>query len=188
MTAFTVHLMRHGAVEACGLLIGSTDMPSTAAGDAACIARSQSLCFTRVESSDLIRARRPAESVAALRGVPCTADPEWRELDFGAWDGHATADLTPADMARFWADPDGNPPPGGERWSGLVARAGAAFDRINDDTLVLTHAGTMRAVLGYACGFSSGQCWAFDLPYACVLTLKVWPGDMRSVQITGLLA
>ena len=91
-------------------------------------------------------------------------------------------------MARFWADPEGYPPPGGERWSDLVARTGGAFDRIVCDTLVLAHAGTMRAVLAHACGFPSVQCWAFDLPYASVLTLTVWPGEMRSVQIAGLTA
>lgn len=188
MTPVAVHLMRHGAVETCGLLLGSTDMPSTAAGDAACVERSRALSFARVESSDLIRACRPAESVAAMRAVPFRADPAWRELDFGAWEGRAPADLPQGDLARFWADPDGSPPPGGERWSALVARTGAAFDRIACDTLVLAHAGAIRAVLAHACGFSSAQCWAFDLPYACVLTLNVWPGEPRSVQIVGLSA
>jgi len=32
------------------------------------------------------------------------------------------------------------------------------------------------------------QGWAIDLPYGAVLSLRIWPGDAPSGQITGLRA
>ena len=188
MTPFTVHLMRHGAVEGEGRLIGSSDVPSTREGDARCVAQGKALAFARVVCSDLIRARRPAEALAAERSVPLRIDPDWRELAFGAWEGCAPADLPPDALARFWADPDATPPPGGERWSALVARVGRALARMEGDTLVIAHAGAMRAALASLFGFSATQCWTLDLPYGAVLSLRVWPGEPVGAQITGLAA
>jgi alpha-ribazole phosphatase len=34
----------------------------------------------------------------------------------------------------------------------------------------------------------SRQCWAIDLPHAAVLSLRIWPGELRSAQIVGLAA
>lgn len=188
MTAFAVHLMRHGAAEGSGRLLGHCDPPVTAPGQAACLARSEGLGFAQVVCSDLIRASAPAAAIARKRGVPVRIDPRWRELDFGAWDGCDPADLPGAALERFWSDPDAHPPPGGERWSGIVARAGAALEEIAEDTLVIAHAGAIRAALAHAFGFAYGQCWAIDLPHAAVLSLRIWPGELRSAQIVGLAA
>lgn len=188
MTSFAVHLMRHGAVEGAGRLFGHRDVPSTAQGDAVCLARSAGLTFGQVVCSDLGRARVPAEAIAGQRHVPLRIDPRWRELDFGEWDGCDPLDLPAAALERFWGDPDAHPPPGGERWSGIVARTGAAWEEVAGDTLVLAHAGAIRAVMAHVFGFSYPQCWAIDLPPAAVLSLRVWPGETRSAQITGLIA
>jgi alpha-ribazole phosphatase len=115
-----------------------------------------------------------------------TIDPRWRELDFGAWDGQHPRDLDPEALARFWADPDAAPPPGGERWSALVARVGAAIPVLADGTLVVTHAGAIRAALAMLCGFDARQVWAVALPYAAVVTLHIWPGEPPTAQIVRL--
>lgn len=188
MTPFTVHLMRHGAVEGEGRLIGSSDVPSTATGDARCVEQGAALAFAQVVCSDLTRARRPAEVLAAEREVPLRIDPDWRELAFGAWEGHAPADLPPDALARFWANPDTSPPPEGERWSALTIRVERALARIEHDTLVIAHAGAMRGALASLFGFSATQCWALDLPYGAVLSLRIWPGELRGAQIVGLTA
>jgi alpha-ribazole phosphatase len=36
------------------------------------------------------------------------------------------------------------------------------------------------------CGFPLAQLWAIDLPYAALLSLRVWPGARLSAQIVGL--
>lgn len=187
MSGFFLHLMRHGAPQVPGLLLGHKDMPPGADGVAACVAQVADLPFTALLSSDLARASAAAEAIGAQRGLPVQRDVRWRELDFGAWDGLAARDVDASAMAAFWNDPDANPPPGGERWSALLARVAAALDDVAaQDTLVLTHGGVMRAALAHVFGFGQRQLWAFDLPCGALLSLKIWPGAPRQGQIIGL--
>jgi len=187
MSGFFLHLMRHGAPERPGRLLGHADPPSTPASIAACVAQVAELPFATLVSSDLSRASAAADAIGEKRGLAVRRDARWRELDFGAWDGLATKDVDAGAMAAFWDDPDASPPPDGERWSSLVARVAAALDDIAErDTLIVTHGGAIRAALAALFGFGQRQLWAFDLPYAAVLTLRVWPGTPRSAQIAGL--
>ncbi|SFN78033.1 alpha-ribazole phosphatase [Sphingomonas sp. OK281] len=179
--------MRHGAPEVAGRLLGRTDDPATAAGIAACVARAEGLAIERIETSDLVRARACAEAIGGPRGVSVEVDPRWQELDFGAWDGLPPTAIDTAELTAFYDDPDASPPPGGERWSALqdrVARALAGMPPV--PTLVVTHGGTIRAALAALCGFDRRQIWAFDLPCAAVVSLRIWPGQPRTVQIVGL--
>ena len=179
-----LHLLRHGAPEGRGLLLGHSDPALTPEGRAACRARAQGLRVAQVIASDLTRARQSGEDIACDLSLPLAVDPRWRELDFGAWEGRDLASLGDA-AARFWADPEGCPPPQGERWSQISARVGAALGAMEGDALVITHAGAMRAALGVLLGLSAAQVWAFDLPYAALLSLRVWPDG---AQVTGLVA
>jgi alpha-ribazole phosphatase len=175
-----VHLLRHGETALTGRLVGWTDCPATEAGIAACRDQVEGLDYDAIVASDLIRARACAEAI----GAPVTLDPRWRELDFGEWEGFAAAEIDPAALGRFWVDPDAAPPPGGERWSALVARVGLALaDLPAADVLVVTHGGAMRAALALLFGFDQRQLWAFDLPCAALLSLRLWPDG---AQIVGL--
>jgi len=179
---FRLYLLRHGEPELAGRMLGRTDSPVTAAGLAACIARAGDLTVTRRIASDLMRARRCAEALG-----PTEIDPRWRELDFGDWDGRSAGEIDAAALSAFWHDPDAAPPPGGERWSDLVARVGAAIaDLRPEPTLVVTHGGAMRATLHILCGFDRRAVWAFALPYASLVTLEIWDGEPRSAQVTEL--
>ena len=53
-------------------------------------------------------------------------------------------------------------------------------------TLVVTHGGVLRAALAVLCGFEQRHLWSIDLPYAALLSLRVWPGETPAAQITGL--
>ncbi|MCJ2183974.1 histidine phosphatase family protein [Novosphingobium sp. 1949] len=186
------HLLRHGAPARAGLLLGRTDLPSSPEGIAACRERARALTFCHVVSSDLSRACAAARAIAQDCGAAHTIDPRWRELDFGAWDGLAPDAIAPDALGRFWSDPEGHAPPQGERWSQLTTRVGAALAALPlRDTLIVTHAGAMRAALATLLGLDVRQVWGFDLPYAARLSLRVWDetGDgARGAQITGLQA
>lgn len=187
MTAFALHLLRHGAPETPGLLMGRTDGMPTPEGIAACTAQAEDLGIEHLVASDLRRSREAAEAIGNARSLPLKIDSRWRELDFGDWDGTPSSAVDPDAFGRFSDDPDANPPPGGERWSSLVARIAAAIGDIPPvPTLVVTHGGAMRAALHALCGFDQRQLWAFDLPYAALLSLRIWPGERRSAQIAGL--
>jgi alpha-ribazole phosphatase len=175
-----VHLLRHGETALSGRFLGRTDPPPTPAAIAACRERACGLSFETIVCSDLLRTRLCAEAIG-----PAVIDARWRELDFGDWDGLLASEIDAEALARFWADPDANPPPGGERWSSLVARTGAALaDLPGGDVLVVTHGGAMRAVLAHFFGFDQRQLWAFDLPLAGLLTLRLWPDAAQIVRLT----
>lgn len=183
-----LHLMRHGEPELAGRLLGRTDCAVLPAGIAACRAAAAGLKVERVVTSDLRRAVDCADAIAADLGVPRHVDPRWRELDFGDWDGLSAAKVDAEALGRFWDDPDAAPPPGGERWSMLLARVSKALQAIEEPALVVSHAGAIRAALVAACGFDRRQGWAFDLPYGSLLSLRLWRGDVPAAQITGLRA
>lgn len=186
MMPLSLFLMRHGAPERPGRLLGHLDAPADPVAIAPCVQRARGLGFTRVVTSDLARAWSPGAVIAAERGVPHQPDPRWRELYFGAWEGADPATLPQQDLARFWEDPEGSPPLRGERWSDLCARVAAAVGEIDEPTLVVSHAGAIRAALATLCGFAYTQSWAVDLPYAALLSLRIWPGVDPRAQITGL--
>ena len=191
MKSFVLHLLRHGEPEGAGRLLGHSDAAPTMAGIAACVDQARDLAAEVVIASDLARARLAGERIGLATAVPLAIDPRWRELDFGAWDGLAPAQIDGAALGRFWDDPDNHPPPGGERWSALVHRVTAAIrDLSARPTVIVTHAGAIRAALAVLCGFGLGQAWAVDLPYACRLSLRVWPGgtsgEEARAQIVGL--
>lgn len=167
--------------------MGRTDDPPKPEGIAACVASAAGLEVEHLVASDLQRARRAAETIGAGLDLTPVIDPRWRELDFGAWDGCDPAAIDPEALARFHQDPDAAPPPEGERWSALTARVSAAIDALPPvPALIVTHGGAMRAVLHLLCGFDLRQTWAVDLPYAALLSLRVWSGEDRFAQITGL--
>ncbi|MBH1998077.1 MAG: histidine phosphatase family protein [Sphingomonadaceae bacterium] len=187
MTDFVLHLLRHGEPEGAGRLIGRSDAAPLPSGVAACVDRAGGLAVNRLVASDLTRARAAGEALSRMNAIPLMVDARWRELDFGAWDGLLTAQVDSHALGRFWDDPDSSPPPGGERWSAMQTRVSAAIAGLSPQTtLVVTHAGAMRAALALLCGFDHSRLWAFDLPYAALLTLRVWPGDTPSAQIIGL--
>jgi len=169
-----------------GRLLGHSDIPATPAGIAACRAAALITGPAMIVSSDLSRASACAVAAGETLALPIRLDRRWRELDFGAWDSRHPRDLDAGALARFWADPDTAPPPGGERWSALTARVGAAIPALADGTLVVTHAGAIRAALAVLCGFDTRQIWAFALPYAAIVTLRIWPDEPATAQIVRL--
>lgn len=187
MSGFLLHLMRHGEPEQAGRLHGHNDVAPIAAGMALCVERARSLPFSGMGSSDLSRATCPAQAIAAERNLPLIQDARWRELDFGDWEGRDPVDLPADAVARFWQDPDACPPPGGESWSMLRTRVGAAIDAIDSDRLVVTHAGAIRAAIATLFDWDDRTTWAFALPYAAVLTLRVWPGMTPRAQVVALI-
>jgi broad specificity phosphatase PhoE len=146
---------RHAAVAVEGVCYGQSDVPTRVeAFEAAAILLGQldrdGRRIARVWTSPWERTRAPATAIAGRLGVPIVVDARLSELAFGEWEGQAfsvlEADARFASWMRDWRDAA---PPGGERLSDLVARVRAwrAEARANaEDSLVLTHAGVIRAL------------------------------------------
>ena len=110
-----------------------------------------------IVSSDLRRAARTAEALAALTGLPVDLDKRLRERDFGPWQGLTRQEIRerfPEDLARWHAgEPIENPAV--ETIDDMAKRVCAAFrdvaERVGVDgtAVVVTHGGAARA--GCAC-------------------------------------
>ncbi|WP_294254703.1 histidine phosphatase family protein [uncultured Sphingomonas sp.] len=187
MTGIVLHLLRHGATDAEGRLIGRTEAQPRAEGVEACVVRAAGLSVEAVLHSGLARSAVPARQIAAAMALEAREDARWRELDFGAWDGLAFDAIDADALAAFQAEPARHRPPDGETWPALVARVGEAIAAIDRPTLVVTHGGAMRAALATLCTLDFPQLWNIALPHAALLSLRVWPGTPRVGQIIGLV-
>jgi alpha-ribazole phosphatase len=176
-----IDFVRHGATGHDGVMLGRSDWPATAEGNELVRRQTALLKWSAVVTSPLRRSREPAESIAAACGVTPTTDADWRELDFGHWDGRSRAAITAKAegaraLAAFYDDPAANPPPGGETWDRLAARVGSALQRaceLPEPVLVVTHAGPIRAAIAQACGLPDTALWAFRIAYATRVRLDI---------------
>lgn len=183
-------LLRHGTPEQTGTLLGWTDSPLSGKGVReveAHVRRLGDQGLQRIVTSDLARCRTTAALIARRLAMAVSEDARWRELNFGAWDGLLPEKIAPDCLARFQADPDQNPPPGGERWQDFRVRVGEALDALEPrPTLIVAHGGSIRAALSVLLGWSLEHCWAFDLPCGALLRLNLWETRPRTAQLTGL--
>lgn len=184
-----LYLVRHGEAEGNRerRYIGWEDVPLSAAGRAQAGALARRLAgerLTAVWSSDLRRARETAEIIAAEHGLTVRADPGLREVNFGAWSGLTYAEmmLAAAGPVSAWlADPERHAPPGGESLAELRRRALAALP-LQDGALVVTHGGTLRALLSF---WLDQPLWAVAAPLAGLTVVDWEGGHPRAVGPTG---
>ncbi|MDQ6943790.1 MAG: histidine phosphatase family protein [Candidatus Eremiobacteraeota bacterium] len=138
---------------------GHTDIPLDDEGRAQATALAALLRNERIDaavSSDLARAAETARIVLGPRDVPLRLNPDWREMQFGAWEGLTWDQIVAANPKL---DPTNETavktytPGGGETFDALCARVARAVERIAgemaDDgvALVATHAGPLHALL-----------------------------------------
>jgi alpha-ribazole phosphatase len=101
---------------------------------------------TPVISSPLRRARRLAEALDPKAGI----DARLSEIDFGEWEGKRWNDIERTALDVWAADVLNFVPPGGESVAGLKQRALAFAASLDSPRVALvTHAGIIRALLGY---------------------------------------
>jgi broad specificity phosphatase PhoE len=159
----TVYLARHGESDwnAAQRWQGHADRPLTELGRRQAVELADRLAgvpLDAVYSSDLLRARETAETVAAPRGLPVRALPELREIDVGSWSG-----LTrPEAAARFpeaylrWTQ-GGHGWDDGENYEQMAERVVGAVLRLaarhpGGSALVVAHGGPIRALHAVALG------------------------------------
>jgi probable phosphoglycerate mutase len=145
-------LIRHGETALnVARVLQPADTPLSARGvvQAEALARRlATLEVAAIVSSDLPRALRTAEAIAASTGAPLETTALLQERNFGDWrgqpyDGFAIDPLTMA-----------NAPPGGESAAEFVRRVGRAFDHVarrraqaGGNVAVVTHGLVLRVLL-----------------------------------------
>ena len=136
-----IYLIRHGKTEANEkwLYCGSTDLPLSAAGRAE--------LQNRFLTSGM---QRTNETLRILFGeVSYTADPRFREVDFGVFEMRSYEELKAVPEYQTWlnGDNEANIPPEGESGQQMKERVLQAFSCIREDTCLITHGGVIAAIM-----------------------------------------
>ncbi len=145
---------------------GHTDIPLDDEGRAQATALAALLRHERIDaaaSSDLARAAETARIVLGPRDVPLRLDPDWREMQFGEWEGLTWEQILVANPQLDAANETAvraYTPGGGETFDALCERIARGVARITSEVaddgvaLVATHAGPLHALLRVLLGDS----------------------------------
>ncbi len=183
-----ITVLRHGEVEgASHVFRGRGDPALSANGLQQMRLALHSFADIRLDSiatSPLARCRAFADDLAAQTGiVPAVLD-DFREMDFGDWEGkthQAAQALTPELFERFLSNPEGLSPPAGEPFDFFRKRVASAFrqwlgDADGGNRLLVTHAGVMRILLIEHLGLPVCNLYRIALPNAASFQLSVLAG------------
>ncbi len=161
-----IYLVRHGQTDwnATLRLQGQEDTPLNETGRgqarrngqllADLVANGQDFDFV---ASPLGRTRETMEIIRASMNLPAAGyrtDDVLMEIHFADWQGSTWDELRakqPDEIAARFDDPWNTvaPGPGGESFAMLSARALGWLEQVESDTLVVTHGGIIRCVMGH---------------------------------------
>jgi len=201
MTA--IWLIRHALVEenARAILYGTMDVelcPSTLIEQApmyrALASRLPRPALWHV--TPLSRTRRTAEAIfaAGYPAVPLTTEPALIEQSLGDWQGLPHAELPPRlklPIPPFWPLAGLEHPPGGETLAHVIARVGAALERLaaaheGQDLVVVSHGGAIRAAVAHALGLRPDTALQFSIQNLSLTRLERHPAAWRVVCVNEL--
>lgn len=155
-----VVLVRHTEVARAwrGRCYGISDVPlsRTGARAARALVEAWDTPVDAIVHSGLRRTAFLATLLGRRLGIVPTVDPDWRERDFGDWEGrswHAIWRATGAAMDGMLTHPDSFRPGGGETTTAMIARAACAWARLPAGRVaVVAHAGPIAAILSQRAG------------------------------------
>lgn len=154
-----ITLIRHGktAGNLRGAYIGKTDEPLCPEGKEALVALLQQKLYPTSEGMILLSSplRRCLETAELLfPGVSVQVVPDFRETDFGDFEGKSYQDLNGNDVYQKWIDSGGKDGfPGGETPQQFQQRCVRAFSEQikslpdNSYVVIVCHGGTIMAIL-----------------------------------------
>ncbi len=144
-----------------------------------------------VVSSPLARCRETAEAVAARLGLPVRVEKDLRETDFGAWEGLTFAEVRQRyaeDLDDWLASPDAVPTGGGESFTAVAERVGAARDRLVKEyagrtVLVVTHVTPVKTLVRLALGAPPESLFRMELSAASLSEVAYYADGNASVRL-----
>src|SRR5207244_10421519 len=197
--ATLIYLLRHGEVVHAETrrFIGHLDVPLSERGERQSRAQAARLAaagLAAVFTSDLERARRTAEIIAAPHGLTPTVIPALREMAMGRWDGRTAEEIRGSEPAAFaaWMARVGEFQfPEGESVPDLRDRAWPAFEAImgaygGASVAMVAHGGTNRALLCTALGLELRRLLALGQDSGALSVLARGAEGWRLVRLTEL--
>lgn len=151
-----------------------------------------------IYASDLLRARGTAEEVARRLGVGVGTRKDFRELNFGAWEGSAHEDLMERNGGLYesWlGNPEDVSPPGGETFAELRGRVNRGLDAAMDEVerefgvgaglAIVAHGGPLRLIACRLLGMPPENHWRLGMDHSGITTFE-WPGEARWSELRSL--
>ena len=132
-----------------------------------------------VVSSPVRRAVETAEPIAAALGLEVVPDPDFTEIDFGAWTGRPFDTLRAEPGWREWNEFRSTARiPGGETILSVQARMVAGLVRLRDafpdaELVVVSHADPIKAML----------CHFLGMPLDLIRRIEVAPGSVSRIVL-----
>jgi broad specificity phosphatase PhoE len=147
-----IDLVRHGPVAGPAALYGRTDVVLQEKSPE-CLSWLFTQSYQHILSSPLQRCRHTAEVQAKRLQLELVIEPDFKEMNFGLWDGVAFDQHSrywPAQQS-FWQQPFAVNPPEGESLAAFQQRVLEAFERQSryqqGQALWLLHGGVIRILL-----------------------------------------
>lgn len=173
-----------------GKLYGQRDVPCDVSDARAFEALAAALPENAIwVTSHLTRARDTAAAIvsAGRAGPDPIIEHDFAEQNFGDWAGLTWEEIAardPAFHARFWDDPVGLAPPGGESFAAVVARVGATIARLSaahpGDIIAVAHGGSIRAAIATALALDPARAMAVKVDNLSLTRLdRVAGGTLR---------
>jgi broad specificity phosphatase PhoE len=144
----------------------------------------------------LSRTRRTAQAIFAA-GYPeaeLAVEPGLIEQSLGEWQGLPHAEL-PARLAlpkhAFWPLSGNERPPGGETLADVIARVGAALERLADqhpseDVVIVSHGGAIRAAVAHCLRIGADNALHLTVQNLSLTRLERYPEGWRVVCVNEL--
>jgi alpha-ribazole phosphatase len=200
-----IYLIRHGETNwnSTRRLQGSTDVALSETGRRQAEKLAERLSgnkFAAIYASDLKRAADTAGYIAKKHGLAVILEPLFREMAFGEWEGLDIAVINekwPGQLRNLFENANNFKIPGGESFDALKTRVAAPFREIverhggaDDDVAVVSHGGTIRAIISNTLNIDTAGVWKLRLDNAGISALSCFDGrfSLALLNDAGYLA
>lgn len=164
--------VRHGQTSwnDSGMYQGHTDIPLNEIGFEQAAKAGQRLRdekVTAIYSSDLLRAKQTAQVIAREHKLPVTVMPEFREINFGIWEGKTYKEIKELypEMLNIWlSKPQELKIPKGETFQEMLTRSWQGLKELltkhKDETIIIVaHGGTIAVLVCHILGMDLNNLW-----------------------------
>jgi alpha-ribazole phosphatase len=181
-----LYLARHGQVINDGVYNGQMDVDITPLGFEQMERLRLRLAdqkLSAVYSSDLLRTRRGADLIASSHGLTARHFPEFREMNFGRWQGLTVREVVeryPTDLSQWMEDLENFRIPGGESLAEARRRVMPKLMELierhrGEEILLLCHGAVNRVILAEALQLPMAQAFRIEQDYGCLNIIAYGP-------------
>ena len=179
-----IDLIRHGEPVGGRRYRGQTDDPLSETGWRQMRSSVGDAChWSRIVTSPLQRCEAFARELAARHNLQIEAEPRFREIGFGIWEGRSAQELleeNPHCLKDFYRDPVASRPQNAEFLQAFHDRVMAGWRDMlvrhrDHDVLVVCHAGVMRMIISQVLGMPIPHMFRIEVPNAGISRIRWEP-------------